>query len=132
MSNGRGDVRDILLDVADNITREPDLMTRIGLVDEFMEVAVKAATDLRDHACYDLMQAKITHHNEAALPHWAMRRWQYASRWGNRFGLPMKWKNRVGRPKNEGPDMYMQIRLPESPVPSEPPDQPLPPRCRRD
>ncbi len=88
-------------------------MTRVGMTDEYLAVAVKAAADLRDACCYDLMQAKVSHHNEGGLPTWAQRRWQYASRWAQSHGLPTVWKARVGRPPNEGPDQYMQIRLPD-------------------
>lgn len=87
-------------------------MTRIGMTDEFMEVAVKAATDLRDSACYDLMRSKISKHNEVSLPPWAGRRWQYATRWAMSRGLAMPWKNRAGRLPNEGPDDYVNIVLP--------------------
>lgn len=111
MSSGREDVRHILLDVADSIRREPDLVARVGLVDEFIHVTLRAATDMRDSVCYDLMEAKVSRHNETSLPRWAERRSVYARRWARRYGLPQNWL--PGRPRLEGPDEYVEIDLPD-------------------
>ena len=112
VSNNVGDVRDILLDLADNIRREPDVLLRVAMTDEYMRVAVKAATDLRDSTCYDLMAARVTKHN-SRLPYWAHRRWQYAVRWAQVHGLPTPWQEKPGRPRSAGPSQYVEIVLPD-------------------
>jgi hypothetical protein len=112
MSSGRDDIRSILLDVADSIRREPDPVVRAGLVDEFIKVTMRAATDLRDGTCYDLMTARLDRHADVHLPRWAAeRRWLYARRWALRWHLPMTWLK--GRPNLPGPSTYVEIGLPD-------------------
>ncbi len=111
MSSGREDVRSILLDVSDSIRREPDLILRAGLVDEFIRVTMRCSTDMRDSTCYDLMQAHVGRYGDRALPRWAERRSVYARRWALRWALPQDWL--PGRPRLEGPDDYVEISLPD-------------------
>jgi hypothetical protein len=82
----------------------------MALVDEYISVALRAATDLRDACCYDLMKAGITEHN-TAVPRWARRRWQHANRWAVSQGLPKPWTR--GRPRRPWPDDYVEIHLPD-------------------
>lgn len=104
-------MRHILLDLTDTIRREPDLHTRVGMTDEFIHVALRCATDLRDSTCYDLMESRVTRHTETGLPRWVQRRATYARRWARRWSLPQNWL--PGRPRLSGPDEYVEIALPD-------------------
>lgn len=111
MSSDREDVRHIMLDVADNIRREPDVRARAVLVDEFIRVALRQATDLRDGTCYDLVRGPVTPLDGLGLPRWVQRRTVYARRWAERQGLPQDWVR--GRPPLPGPSEYIEIRIPD-------------------
>ena len=53
--SSRSEIRAVLLEIADLVRAEPDLMDRAALVDEFQRVAAEQSTLLRQQTCYEVL-----------------------------------------------------------------------------
>lgn len=97
--SSRSEIREVLLEIADLVRAEPDLMDRAALVDEFARVTSEQSTLLRQATCYEVlwMPGGRLIAQERGLPGWVTSRDRAVSH-ALRYGLkyPPTRQNRDG------------------------------------